>query len=113
MFGAFFPVLIEPIQVVRQPRRADFQESKLELGKSHGQALANDTGKLQQQSYRESIGVHLCKRRQPRRADFMGIAARTMDPQYGSQLFSFRIHRIIKTAAQGNRQAHGQNLKAF
>ena len=46
-FRAFFPMLVEAIEIIRQPGRADLQEGEAQFGKPERHALANHAGKLQ------------------------------------------------------------------
>ena len=58
-FPAFFPVLVETIQIIRQPSRADFQEGDAQFGKTQRYALADHAGKLQQDAGSKGVGVNL------------------------------------------------------
>src|SRR6476469_11021745 len=55
-FRAFLPMLVEAIQIVRQPGRADFQESEAEFGKSERHTLTNHAGELQEDTGGKGVG---------------------------------------------------------
>src|SRR4029453_17020059 len=104
MLGALLPVFIQTIQVIGQPSRADLQESQFQFWKAHRQTLANDVGKVEQQTNGESVRGHFRESRQVGCADLVRIAARTMDADYRAQSLCFGIYGIIKGTPKTNWQ---------
>jgi formate hydrogenlyase subunit 4 len=95
-FGAFLPVLVETIQVIRQPGGADFQERQAELGKTHRHALADHAGELEQDAGGKSVGMHLGESVQPLGAELARPTAGAVDAENRAAPFRGFIDGIIK-----------------
>ena len=52
IFAPFFPVLIQPIEIIREPGCSDLEKCELQVRKTYGYSLADDAGELQENSPR-------------------------------------------------------------
>src|SRR6266498_93495 len=95
-----FPVLIHPVEPIRQPRAPNLEKCHRQSRKSLWNALKENTCKLLKNADWESYSVHFSKGFEHSRGKLLSPFAGTMNSEQTSEALSFFIDRIVKPMAK-------------
>ena len=113
LLAPLLPVLVQPVEIIGQPGRADLEESHPEIGEPDRHALAHHRGEVEQDARREAVAMDLGEGLELAGAPFVGPVAGAVDADGGAEGLGRLIDRIVERIAKPERQAVGDHLEAL
>src|SRR5579871_4994743 len=110
--AAQLPVLVHPVEPVRQPARADLQKAEAEVREADRDALHDHAREVPEQAHRKRIGVDLGERAKLATSELSRVPHRWMHGERDVEPLGLFVDGVVHRVAERHGQPHGDHLEA-